>query len=359
MILFSSGKNSSRLLVVVDMDDTNGSSHWCHMCSQMVNPVTELEAVKCPICRSGFIEEMSSAASENPSDVGPGSDRDSDRAFSLWAPVLLGMINSPGRRHRLRRMDFDSDDDDDEFDHEIESMIRRRRRSSGTILRLLQDLRAGMQSEPGNSETRESDRDQENERTGERMIVINANNQTIIVQGSYDSPNRAPMSSLSDYFMGPGLDLLLQHLAENDPNRYGTPPAQKEAVEALPTVKIEETVQCSVCLDECEVGCEVKEMPCGHKFHDGCILPWLELHSSCPVCRHQLPSDESKIGNRSNNNSNENESRDERNEGGRRIPWPFSSLFSGSRSSDGSSSGTTHSGSSRDATRGTSDEDQN
>ncbi|GFP95653.1 E3 ubiquitin-protein ligase ring1-like [Phtheirospermum japonicum] len=169
--------------------------------------------------------------------------------------------------------------------------------------------------------------------------------------GSYDpnsnndgSQSRGPIGSLGDYFVGPGLDLLLQHLSENDPNRYGTPPAQKEAVEALLNVKVEDTVQCSVCLDECEVGVEVKEMPCKHKFHGECILPWLELHSSCPVCRYQLPCDESKLeseGSRrneegGNDNGNSNGGGDEGNGNGRQfsvsIPWPFGGLFSSSSS---------------------------
>ncbi|KAI8001052.1 hypothetical protein LOK49_LG09G00442 [Camellia lanceoleosa] len=48
------------------MDETaaagGGARYWCHMCSQMVNPVMEAEMmmIKCPLCRSGFVEEMDS-----------------------------------------------------------------------------------------------------------------------------------------------------------------------------------------------------------------------------------------------------------------------------------------------------------
>ncbi|KAF2286316.1 hypothetical protein GH714_013775 [Hevea brasiliensis] len=122
------------------------------------------------------------------------------------------------------------------------------------MLQLLQGIRAGMASESENSEG-DRNRDGPGDRERERVILINPLNRTIIVQGSYDSSNgqnqnHTTIGSLGDYFIGPGLDLLLQHLAENDPNRYGTPPAQKEAIEALPTVEIKETFQCSVCLDD-------------------------------------------------------------------------------------------------------------
>ncbi|XP_051142634.1 E3 ubiquitin-protein ligase SIRP1-like [Andrographis paniculata] len=376
----------------MEESEASSSRYWCHMCSQTVNPIMEVDSVKCPICQSGFVEEMSSASAPN-SDPPLELGSDSDRALSLWAPILLGMISNPRRRRRIRNMEFEEEDNneddnntaaaattttnndqsvlsidshghqerDTELDRELESIIRRRRRrSSAAILQLLQGIRAGILAETANLENMQQQQlqleggDRENDNRGERVILINPFNQTIIVQGSYDSQNRipapapAPIGSFGDYFIGPSLDLLLQHLSENDPNRYGTPPAQKEAVEALPKVKVEETLQCSVCLDECEAGTEMKEMPCKHKFHSECILPWLELHSSCPVCRHQLPCDESKLeatgegGLR--NNTGTSTSNDGNNNGGgggdrdrqysaaaaAPLPWPFSSLFSSS-----------------------------
>ncbi|KAK6925450.1 Zinc finger, RING-type [Dillenia turbinata] len=124
-----------------------------------------------------------------------------------------------------------------------------------------------------------------------------ANIQFVIENHSGDQAFRLP-SNLGDYFIGPGLEQLIQQLAENDPNRYGTPPASKSAVEGLPSIKVTDELlasdssQCAVCMDTFELGTEAKQMPCKHIYHSDCILPWLELHNSCPVCRYELPTDD-------------------------------------------------------------------
>ncbi|XP_052181181.1 E3 ubiquitin-protein ligase RING1-like isoform X4 [Diospyros lotus] len=124
-----------------------------------------------------------------------------------------------------------------------------------------------------------------------------ANIQLVIENNSSDPGFRLP-SNLGDYFIGPGLEQLIQQLTENDPNRYGTPPASKSAVEALPTVKVTDELlasdysQCAVCKDTFELNEKAKQMPCKHVYHSDCILPWLELHNSCPVCRYELPTDD-------------------------------------------------------------------
>uniref|UniRef100_A0A803MP26 RING-type E3 ubiquitin transferase n=1 Tax=Chenopodium quinoa TaxID=63459 RepID=A0A803MP26_CHEQI len=135
----------------------------------------------------------------------------------------------------------------------------------------------------------------------------------------------SPSSSSSEELACPhcngGLEQLIQQLAENDPNRYGTPPASKSAVEGLPIVKVTEELllsdssQCAVCMDEFQLGAEAKQMPCKHVFHSDCILPWLELHNSCPNDR---------TVERSFNIS---------------LPWPFRNVGSSAEGSNASGDG--------------------
>ncbi|XP_011310952.1 E3 ubiquitin-protein ligase RNF181 [Fopius arisanus] len=72
------------------------------------------------------------------------------------------------------------------------------------------------------------------------------------------------------------------------------PPASKAAVEALEEIKITdaESKQCPVCLKTFETCDIVKCLPCHHSFHKECIIPWLEKTNSCPLCRHELPTDD-------------------------------------------------------------------
>ncbi|CAD6256578.1 unnamed protein product [Miscanthus lutarioriparius] len=49
---------------------------------------------------------------------------------------------------------------------------------------------------------------------------------------------------------------------------------------------------CAVCLDEVreERRQRVTRLPCSHKYHSECVLPWLAIHPDCPCCRALVPS---------------------------------------------------------------------
>ncbi|XP_022725131.1 E3 ubiquitin-protein ligase RING1-like [Durio zibethinus] len=175
-----------------------------------------------------------------------------------------------------------------------------------------------------------------------------------VIQNNPSQPGFRLPANIGDYFIGPGLEQLIQQLAENDPNRYGTPPASKSAIDSLPSVKItknhlnSEFNQCAVCMDEYEEGAQAKQMPCKHLYHKDCIIPWLELHNSCPVCRHELPTDDPDYerrvlgaqGTGGGNDGGDNEQRSAGDNGTVErsfrisLPWPFRARGSGSGSGD-------------------------
>ncbi|CAA7395040.1 unnamed protein product [Spirodela intermedia] len=101
------------------------------------------------------------------------------------------------------------------------------------------------------------------------------------------------------------LAAMMEEILAAEGGAAGPPPASKASVDALRTVKRpeagggeEEMQDCAVCLDglweaEEEEKCgAVKEMPCGHRFHGGCIEKWLSMHGLCPLCRHRMPEEE-------------------------------------------------------------------
>ncbi|XP_075867812.1 E3 ubiquitin-protein ligase RNF115 isoform X2 [Nelusetta ayraudi] len=120
--------------------------------------------------------------------------------------------------------------------------------------------------------------------------------------GNNGNPGAAPaaLSSMlqlygnpGDYAWGQGgLDAVITELLGQLENT-GPPPAQKEMISSLPTVCISEEqtecrLECPVCREEYSLGESVRKLPCLHYFHSQCIVPWLELHDTCPVCRKSL-----------------------------------------------------------------------
>ena len=47
-------------------------------------------------------------------------------------------------------------------------------------------------------------------------------------------------------------------------------------------LQVEIKLQCSVCMEDYKVDETVHKLPCDHLFHENCIVPWLELHDTCP-----------------------------------------------------------------------------
>lgn len=52
--------------------------------------------------------------------------------------------------------------------------------------------------------------------------------------------------------------------------------------------KKEAVKECAFCLCDYVEGDEVTRLGCLHIFHRECLDPWLEQHSTCPTCNHNI-----------------------------------------------------------------------
>ncbi|KAI9102569.1 hypothetical protein DFS34DRAFT_565285, partial [Phlyctochytrium arcticum] len=101
-------------------------------------------------------------------------------------------------------------------------------------------------------------------------------------------------------------NLISQLLEEANASAKGKPPASKSFVANLPSIEITSATAdptCSICVESLiekdvkgsiPVKSLAKQLPCQHRFHAECIVPWLELHNTCPICRREFPTDDAE-----------------------------------------------------------------
>ncbi|CAI0552218.1 unnamed protein product [Linum tenue] len=266
------------------------NTHWCYRCRRTVH-LRGRDAV-CPYCSGGFVQELDEMGQVGPLDYfGHGSDFGHDQSSGLMDAFFALM------RQRI---------DEQDRSHEM------RPRSSDPV----------PEHGPGFS-----------------PLLIFGGQIPVRLSGNGGLDTLFPgapgievtRGNGGDYFIGPGLEELFEHLSTNVRRGPGPAPAARSSIDAMPTVKITQRhlrgsdSHCPVCKDQFELGSEARQMPCNHLYHSDCIVPWLVQHNSCPVCRQELPLQGSS-GGHSHPGSSSSRSRTSGREGRRSLFssfWPF------------------------------------
>ncbi|XP_073276725.1 E3 ubiquitin-protein ligase CIP8-like [Primulina huaijiensis] len=292
--------------------------HWCYPCNKRVSVETlsDLPDVVCFDCKNGFVESISddhtlgnslvqvlrlitqTALEDNGSPRPPsepseedylrieldGWDNDDDEDDDDEQSVEV--IHEDEIDNRDHYPEHGSNDAENELaeprgEDEADEMLRRRRE----LLRLrLRDFATRAASRPN-------------------RILDWAEILMVMEHHPFDLRLHVPESETyvgnpRDYVDAAGYEVSLQNLADSDTGgRRGAPPAAKWVVDILESVSIrkkEETLTCSICKDLVNAGESAKKLPCGHLYHGECILTWLGSRNSCPVCRFELPTDDTE-----------------------------------------------------------------
>tara|TARA_A100001015_G_C14751000_1_gene617544 strand:+ start:55 stop:720 length:666 start_codon:yes stop_codon:yes gene_type:complete len=84
-------------------------------------------------------------------------------------------------------------------------------------------------------------------------------------------------------------------------------------INTLPVQTISECLNegektCPVCLNDMDIGDQVRNLPCQHLFHKDCVDEWLRVNASCPTCRTSIiGNDDTSTHNSGNNIVNDND----------------------------------------------------
>ncbi|KAJ9608616.1 hypothetical protein H2200_006387 [Cladophialophora chaetospira] len=90
-------------------------------------------------------------------------------------------------------------------------------------------------------------------------------------------------------------DRIMTQLMEQNNAGSAPPPASEDAIRSLKKKKVDKEMlgddgkaECSICMDNVELGQEVTVLPCDHWFHGDCVTSWLKEHDTCPHCRNPI-----------------------------------------------------------------------
>ncbi|KAA8528997.1 hypothetical protein F0562_033515 [Nyssa sinensis] len=53
-------------------------------------------------------------------------------------------------------------------------------------------------------------------------------------------------------------------------------------------ILLPEDSECCICLNPYEDGAELHALPCNHHFHSTCIVKWLKMNATCPLCKYNI-----------------------------------------------------------------------
>ncbi|XP_061174447.1 E3 ubiquitin-protein ligase RNF115-like [Saccostrea echinata] len=265
----------------VEESRTESNKFYCHSCSEEIDPKPDFT---CPKCDNGFIEELTGELAESSSPQ-PSQERDPAAQFTeLWGRAFLESFQTQSGAGSSNNTQIGGESESDEEESRPQSRSQRPRPVTRISVRT------------GGPRTRQMRQPQYLH--GLLQLFVDR------LTGEMGQPMNFMTlhGNPADYAWGVGgLDNIITQLL-NQLEGSGPAPAEKCKIDSLPTVKITQVqvdniLQCSICMEDFGLDEDAKKLPCEHHYHKVCIVTWLEMHGTCPVCRIDLNGEDSSLKN--------------------------------------------------------------
>ena len=290
----------------------SGKKYWCFTCNSecQINIINQDgdEEYQCTKCKNTFIEEITQ--DNNPSDfhIQPQQQQTQQNIpnFTNNLSNLEGInitISNINPLNNINLSNFNnfgnntqSNSNEPEPNYEIgmndtflflPSTVNYRKQESERN-RIMNDLLSG----------------------GEIITeVVNPNGQNIIISRNFINSNSPINNFLLNHINDHQFENFINIITAFDLQHKGNPPASERAIKNLKKTEINKNnihdfdgQTCNVCLENFSEGQISNQLDCGHHFHEKCIVHWLKMRNTCPVCRHELESNDPNYEKRKHSN---------------------------------------------------------
>ena len=293
----------------------NTKKFWCFTCNSecQINIIKENddEEYQCTKCKNTFIEEISDDNPQNFHIEQPHQNISQNNNIITNYTISIRNINSNNENQTQNQLQT-------EKPHEYGM--------NNTLLFLPSTVNYIKRENINN-------RNIFNYSSGEIVTeIFGPNNHNIFISRNFNNNYTPILGFLSNHNNDTQFERLLNIIMSFDSIHKGNPPASERAINNLKKIVINENniknfneETCNVCLEIYKEGQISIKLDCGHYFHENCIIQWLKMRNTCPVCRHELESNDpnyekrkhshrenlrninSNFGNNINGNNNNND----------------------------------------------------
>ena len=271
----------------------NNKKYWCFTCNSecQIHIIKEGddEEYQCTKCKNTFIEEISKE--DNPQNFHieqPHTNNEQNRLATSRINISIGSINSIN-------INSTSNNDNNNENTQNENQPQYEYGMNDTLLFLPSTVHYVLRNN-----NNQNLNNLLNGRVGGILTqVVGPNGSNIFFSQNLFNRNRPLSGFLLNHNNDNQFENFLNILMSFDSTHKGNPPASERAINSLKKLEInkdniekfnEET--CNVCLEGYLEGQLSIKLDCGHCFHDKCIIQWLKMRNTCPVCRHELESND-------------------------------------------------------------------
>ena len=256
--------------------------YWCFSCNKICEILKEIvdgeEVYLCSICKNSFVEEMEDQNQEQ-NNINSINNRNNLNNINI---INISQNNNTNNSQNNSR---NNNNNAEPYEYGLDN----------TLLFL-----------PSTVHCQKINRNNALQSFGN--IISNIAIPTIANLFSPSNNSNNILSFLSNHNNDFQFNNLVNIIMSLESNMHGNPPASQRVIDNLPKIEINKEninkykdITCNICLEGFEIGNILRVLECQHEFHENCIVTWLKSRNTCPVCRHELESNDPNYERRKNN----------------------------------------------------------